>query len=71
MQRDGWQRGWGRPWDRDEEPDAHVMHITRGHRQDHRPELNQVMLDVSVEHQAIILSILTFMSRLVTLLRSM
>jgi transposase len=36
----------------DEEPDAHVIHITRGYSRDHRPDLNQVMLDLIVEHQA-------------------
>jgi transposase len=35
-----------------EEPDAHVVHITRGYSRDHRPDLNQVMLDLIVEHQA-------------------
>ncbi len=35
-----------------EEPEAEVMHITRGYRRDHRPDLNQVMLDLIVEHQA-------------------
>jgi transposase len=35
-----------------EEPDADVMHITRGSSRDHRPDLNQVMLDLMVEHQA-------------------
>ena len=35
-----------------EEPDAHVMHITRGYSRDHRPDLNHVRLDVIVEHQA-------------------
>ena len=35
-----------------EEPDAHVIHLTRGYRRDHRPDLNQVMLDLIVEHQA-------------------
>jgi transposase len=35
-----------------EEPDAHVIHITRGYSRDHRPDLNQVMLDLLVEHQA-------------------
>jgi transposase len=34
------------------EPDAEVMHITRGYSRDHRPDLNQVMLDLIVEHQA-------------------
>jgi len=35
-----------------EEPDDKVMHITRGSSRDHRPDLNQVMLDLIVEHQA-------------------
>jgi transposase len=35
-----------------EEPDAAVIHITRGYSRDHRPDLNQVMLDLIVEHQA-------------------
>jgi transposase len=37
---------------RDEPPAAHVVHITTGYRRDHRPDLNQVMLELSVEHQA-------------------
>jgi transposase len=37
---------------RDEEPEEHVMHITRGDSRDHRPDLNHVMLDLVVEHQA-------------------
>jgi transposase len=37
---------------RDEEPDEHVMHLTRGDRRGQRPALNQVMLDWIVEHQA-------------------
>ena len=36
----------------DEEPDEHVIHITRGYSRDQRPALNQVMLDLMVEHQA-------------------
>jgi len=36
----------------DEEPDEHVIHMTRGYSRDHRPDLNQVMLDLIVEHQA-------------------
>jgi transposase len=28
------------------------MHITRGYRRDHRPDLNQGMLERIVEHQA-------------------
>ena len=36
----------------DEAPDAHVIHITRGYSRDQRPDLNQVMLDLIVEHQA-------------------
>ena len=35
-----------------EDPEAEVIHITRGSSRDHRPDLNQVMLDLSVEHQA-------------------
>src|SRR5262247_3482447 len=35
-----------------EEPDAQVIHITRGYSRDHRPDLNQVMLELIVEHQA-------------------
>jgi transposase len=36
----------------DEEPDEQVIHITQGYSRDHRPDLNQVMLDLIVEHQA-------------------
>jgi transposase len=36
----------------DEEPEEQVMHITRGYSRDHRPDLNQVMLELIVEHQA-------------------
>ena len=36
----------------DEEPEAEVIHITRGYSRDHRPDLNQVMLELMVEHQA-------------------
>jgi transposase len=36
----------------DEEPKEHVIHITRGYSRDQRPDLNQVMLDLIVEHQA-------------------
>jgi transposase len=35
-----------------EEPEAQVIHITRGYSRDQRPDLNQVMLDLIVEHQA-------------------
>jgi transposase len=35
-----------------EEPDTHIIHMTRGYSRDHRPDLHQVMLDVIVEHQA-------------------
>jgi transposase len=35
-----------------EEPDTHIIHMTRGYSRDHRPDLNQVMLDLIVEHQA-------------------
>jgi transposase len=36
----------------DEEPGEQVIHITRGYSRDQRPDLNQVMLDLIVEHQA-------------------
>ena len=36
----------------DEEPDEHVIRITKGYSRDQRPDLNQVMLDLIVEHQA-------------------
>lgn len=36
----------------DAEPDEQVIHLTRGYRRDHRPALNQVMLELMVEHQA-------------------
>jgi transposase len=36
----------------DEVPDEHVIHLTRGYSRDQRPDLNQVMLDLMVEHQA-------------------
>jgi transposase len=36
----------------DEEPDEQIIHITRGYSRDHRPDLNQVMLELMVEHQA-------------------
>ena len=35
-----------------EEPEEHVMHIPRGYSRDQRPDLNQVMLDLLVEHHA-------------------
>jgi transposase len=35
----------------DEEPGEPVIHITRGYSRDQRPDLNQVMLDLIVEHQ--------------------
>ena len=37
---------------RKEEPEAEVMHITRGYSREHRPDLNQVMLELMVEPQA-------------------
>jgi transposase len=37
---------------REEEPEAEVIHITRGYSRDQRPDLNQVMLELIVEHQA-------------------
>jgi transposase len=36
----------------EEEPEEQVIHITRGYSRDHRPDLNQVMLDLIIEHQA-------------------
>jgi transposase len=36
----------------DEAADAQVVHITQGYSRDHRPDLNQVMLELIVEHQA-------------------
>ena len=36
----------------DEKPEDQVVHITRGYSRDHRPDLNQVMLELIVEHQA-------------------
>jgi transposase len=36
----------------DEAPSEHVVHITKGYSRDHRPDLNQVMLELIVEHQA-------------------
>jgi transposase len=36
----------------DEEPAAQVVHITQGYSRDHRPDLNQVMLALIIEHQA-------------------
>jgi len=36
----------------DSEPSEQVIHITRGYSRDHRPDLNQVILDLMVEHQA-------------------
>jgi transposase len=37
---------------RDEEPEGQVVHITKGSRRDHRPDRNQVMVELLVEHQA-------------------
>lgn len=36
----------------EEEPHEGVIHIRPGYSRDHRPELNQVVLDLMVEHQA-------------------
>jgi transposase len=36
----------------EEAPDEQVVHITHGYSRDHRPDLNQVMLELVVEHQA-------------------
>src|SRR5215468_4234889 len=35
-----------------EAPDEQVVHITPGYSRDHRPDLNHVMLELIVEHQA-------------------
>ena len=35
-----------------EEPGEGVIHIRQGYSRDHRPDLNQVVLDLMVEHQA-------------------
>jgi transposase len=37
---------------RDEEPAAQVVPITQGYSRDHRPDLNQVLLELIIEHQA-------------------
>ena len=34
------------------------MHITRGYSRDHRPDLNQVMLELVVEHQKLVFPVL-------------
>jgi transposase len=39
-------------YNREAEPEAEVIHITRGYSRDHRPDLKQVMLELIVEHQA-------------------
>lgn len=36
----------------EEEPEEGVIHITRGYSRDHRPDLNQVILDLIVENKA-------------------
>jgi transposase len=36
----------------DQAPDEQVVHITHGYSRDHRPDLNQGMLELVVEHQA-------------------
>jgi transposase len=35
-----------------EAPEEQIVHITPGYSRDHRPDLNQVMLELIVEHQA-------------------
>jgi len=37
---------------REEEPPAKVIHITQGYSRDHRPDLNQVILQLISENQA-------------------
>ena len=39
-------------YNHDDPPDEQVVHITKGYSRDHRPDLNQVMLELIVEHQA-------------------
>jgi len=39
-------------YNREEEPEAEVMHITRGDSRDHRPDLTHVRRELMVEHQA-------------------
>lgn len=36
----------------DKEPSEQVIHVTQGYSRDHRPDLNHVMLELMVEHQA-------------------
>ena len=36
----------------DDPPSEHVVHLTKGDSRDHRPDLNPVMLELIVEHQA-------------------
>src|SRR5215211_5774052 len=36
----------------DEESEDKVVHITRGDSREHRPDFNQVMVELMVEHQA-------------------
>ena len=35
-----------------EAPEEQVVHIPKGYSRDHRPDLNQVVLELLVEHQA-------------------
>jgi transposase len=39
-------------YNHDDPPAEAVVHITKGYSRDHRPDLNQVMLELIVEHQA-------------------
>ena len=39
-------------YNRAAEPEVEVIHLTRGDSCDHRSDLNHVMLDLMVEHQA-------------------
>jgi transposase len=39
-------------YNRSEASDATVIHLTQGYSRDHRPDRNQVMLELIVEHQA-------------------
>jgi len=39
-------------YNRDAEPAEQVVHLTQGYSRDHRPDLNQVRLELIIEHQA-------------------
>lgn len=39
-------------YNRDEPPSEPVVHMTKSYSRDHRPDVNQVMLELIIEHQA-------------------